>query len=434
MNNKKHFTSGTNATPDQNNTLIEKVPDDPAGRSPCGGSPAGTSGYSPGMALSVTRHAQNPLSDNFRFLISGIDSLDLGLYIQWNHKWPDFRTYLDQKKQAAMEKNGFLDRTPHGIEFIHLPTGKAPNYRYHLQFPEYHLYLSISEKGNKSPNGYVSINSEALLKESISHLLEAVGIDLHHYGGTIERVQISRVDLCADYHIPGGITLDFLEQHRVSRADETTFHLRHDTLETYYVGAPSAPVRLRLYDKGKEILAKGTKFWFADIWQVDDITDVWRVEFQMRRKLLKQFQINTLEELWQKIGGVWSYLTAEWLSFRYTDNDRTARRSVLPWWEHVHKAGNIFKTSGSVQSYAKDDMLAPIEWYIPHIAGCLASVAARMNIEDCREAVKALGESLEGHWREKDFMSEVKKRSIRLGRVQAIEDRHGNNVSGGDVC
>ena len=259
-------------------------------------------------------------------------------------------------------------------------------------------------------------------KGSIPHLLEAVGINLHHYGGTIERVQLSRVDLCADYLIPGGITLDFLERHRVSRANETTFHLRRDVLETYYVGSPSASVRLRIYDKGKEIRVKGTKFWFSDIWKVDYVTDVWRVEFQMRRPLLRQFQINTLEEFWQKIGDVWSYLTTEWISFRHEDNDRTARRSVLPWWEDVHTAGNIFNSTGGVQRYSQDDIVAPVEWYVSHIAGCLASVAARMNIEDCHEAVKVLGDNLEGHWRKKDFRSEVKKRSIRLGRIA-----HGNN-------
>jgi hypothetical protein len=403
-----------------------EVPADPSGFASSAGTPAGSAEPSPSMASSVTRHAQNPLSDNFQFLVSGIDSLDLGLNILWNHKWPKFKSYLDQKKQEAMEKNGVLDRTPHEVEFVHLPTGKAPNYRYHLQFPEYHLFLSISEKAHKSPNGYLSINSEALWKGSISHLLESVGIDLHHYGGTIERIQISRVDLCADYRIPGGITLDFLERHRVSRANETTFHLRHNILETYYVGSPSAPVRLRVYDKGKEIQSKGKKFWFTDIWKVDDITDVWRVEFQMRRQFLRQFQINTLEDLWQKIGGVWSYLTTEWISFRHPDNDRTARRTVLPWWEHIQQAGNLFNTSGSVQRYSQDDMLAPVEWYVSHVAGCLASVAARMNIEDCREAVKVLGDNLEGHWKEKDFRSEVKKRSLRLGRVANKDERENH--------
>ncbi|QEM67733.1 replication initiation factor domain-containing protein [Geobacter sp. FeAm09] len=332
---------------------------------------------------------------------------------------------LNEKKQDAMKANGVLDQNPHERQYIHLASGKPPNYRYHLQFPEYHLYLSITEKAEGSPNGYLSVNSEALWKYGLPYVLETLEIDLYHFGGIIERTQPSRVDMCVDYRIPDGLTLPFLETHRVSRAKETTFHLRHDVLETYYVGSPSAPVRLRIYDKDKEIHAKGTKFWFAEIWNTDDIAEVWRVEFQMRRPFLRQFGINSLEDLWQKIGGVWAYLTGEWISLRLPDNGRTARRSVLPWWEHVQQAGNQYDSAGGVRRYGQSDMLAPVEWYVSHVAGCLASVAARLNIDDCSEAVKVLGDNQEGHWRHRDFKSEVQKRSIRLGRISCDQEGGG---------
>jgi len=396
-----------------------------AGFSPSGGIPGGTAEPSSGMASLVTRHAQNPLSGSFEFLVCGIDSLDLGLYILWNYRFNEFMSMLDVKKQDAMRANGVLDKNTHERQFIHLATGKPPNYRYHLQFPEYHLYLSITEKAEGSPNAYLSVNSEALWKYGLPYVLETLEIDLYHFGGTIERMLPSRVDMCADYRIPGGLTLPFLESHRVSRAKETTFHLRHDVLETYYVGSPSAPVRLRIYDKDKEIHAKGTKFWFAEIWNIDDVAEVWRVEFQMRRPFLRQFGINSLENLWQKIGGVWAYLTDEWISLRLPDNDRTARRTVLPWWEHVQKAGNTYDSAGGVRRYGQNDMLAPVEWYVSHVAGCLASVAARLNIDDCTEAVKVLSDNLEGHWRHKDFKSEVQKRSIRLGRISCDQEGAG---------
>ena len=90
------------------------VPSVSSGFASTAGTPDETAGHCPSMASSVTRHAQNPLSDNYQLLVSGIDSLDLGLYIQWNHTWPDFRAYLDQKKQAAMNKNGVLDQTATG--------------------------------------------------------------------------------------------------------------------------------------------------------------------------------------------------------------------------------------------------------------------------------------------------------------------------------
>lgn len=416
MNSNKRFSTSFPTSPDQTthqdqgsvaNTRVAGSVGDP-------GVPSESLSS---MASSVTRHAQNPLSDSYELLVCGIDSLDLGLYILWNDKFNDFLFVLDSKKQDAMKAKGILDKNRHGREYIHLPSGKPPNYRYHLQFPEYHLYLSIAQTPQGSPNAYLSVNSEALWKYGLPFVLETLEIDLYHFGGTIERIQPSRVDMCADYRIPGGLSLPFLEGHRVSRAKETTFHLKNDILETYYVGSPSSPIRLRIYDKEKEIHAKGTKYWFADIWKSDDITNVWRVEFQMRRPFLKQFGIDSLEELWQKIGGVWVYLTEEWVSLRLQDNDRTARRSVLPWWETVQKAGNVFNTPSGMRRYGQDDILAPVEWYVSHVGGCLASFAARLKIDDCAEAVKALCDNLEGHWRQKDFKSEVTKRSIRLGRI-----------------
>lgn len=398
-------------------TDTEKAAAVPPGFAGPSGMTGGTAADCSGMALSVTRHAQNPLSHGYELLACDIDSLDLGLYIRWNDRFNDFLAMLDQKKQDAMKTKGVLDQNPHGGQFVHLPSGKPPNYRYHLQFPEYHLYLGISQTPQGSPNAYLSINSEAIWRLGLPLVLETLEIDLSHFGGTIERMQPSRVDMCADFRIPGGLSLPFLESHRVSRAKETTFHLKNDILETYYVASPSAPVRLRIYDKGKEIQAKGTKFWFTDIWKTDDVTDVWRVEFQMRRPFLRQFEINTLEELWDKIGGVWVYLTQEWVSLRLQDNDRTARRSVLPWWENVQKAGNVFNAPVGMRRYGQDDMLAPVEWYVSHVAGCLASVAARLKIDDCAEAVRVFGENLKGHWRQKDFKGEVAKRAIRLGRI-----------------
>ncbi|MBU5639103.1 replication initiation factor domain-containing protein, partial [Geomonas sp. Red69] len=69
-------------------------------------------------------------------------------------------------------------------------------------------------------------------------------------------------------------------------------------LETCYFGSPAAPIRIRIYNKGKEVLKKGEKLWFADMWGTDDLEDIWRVEFQLRRAALKQFKVNDFSDLW----------------------------------------------------------------------------------------------------------------------------------------
>jgi len=134
--------------------------------------PGKSSGQFPSMAEPVTRHAQNPTVSNFQFLLCGIDTLDLGLFVVWDATWDKTKAFLAEKKDEAQGTSNLLCKTDIGREFLFLPGGKAPNYRYHLHFPEYHVYIAISDKFGISPNVYVSITAETLWHVDLSTILE----------------------------------------------------------------------------------------------------------------------------------------------------------------------------------------------------------------------------------------------------------------------
>jgi len=90
----------------------------------------GTSSNSQSMAESVTRHASSPLVDEFQFLLCGIDSLDLGLYVMWGSDWKRRVIVFDKKKQEARKKGGLLIGLPSGRKCIFRPNGKGENYRF----------------------------------------------------------------------------------------------------------------------------------------------------------------------------------------------------------------------------------------------------------------------------------------------------------------
>jgi hypothetical protein len=91
------------------------TPEGAAADSTAAGNTAETSGSSQSMAVSVTRHAQTPPVDEFQFLLSGIDTLDLGLYVIWGSDWKRRLRSLDQKKQKARkQKDGLLVGLPSG--------------------------------------------------------------------------------------------------------------------------------------------------------------------------------------------------------------------------------------------------------------------------------------------------------------------------------
>lgn len=369
---------------------------------------------SPSMAESVTRHAQNPPTGDFQFLACGIDTLDLGLFVSWDDNWNRTKAFLSEKKDAAQGTTGLLDKTDISREFLHLPSGKAPNYRFQLLFPEYRVYLAISDHPGKSPNVYVSILAEALWHVGISTLLELLEYDLGSFGGTIERVQPSRCDLCADFKLSSPLTFSALEILRVSRSRKIRMITSGNALETYYCGSAGSPVQVRIYDKGKEI-QKSNKQWFLPIWGVDQPEGVWRVEFQLRRSFLHQYRIKTLSDLWEKIGAIWAYLTGEWFSLRFPDNEKTERRTITPWWLAVEDCRKRIGGMSAVRRAYTSDSMEPIQHTLAHIMGRMISIAAQSGVKDRKEAIRYLGQLLDERSDDDKFREEYRKRLIRLG-------------------
>lgn len=390
-------------------------PSDSTGFAGSAGSPTETEENSAAMASSVTRHIQNPLpAENFQFLLCGIDSLDLGLFVKWEANWTKICANLDDKKLTAQNSKTVIDTTDIGREFMHLASGKPPNYRFHLQFLEYHLYIAISKEYGNSPNVYVSFNAAALWHVKLPGLLELLAFDLAHFGGAIERIQPSRVDLCADFRLDAPLTFPFLERHRIARSRKTETYMDGTTLETYYCGSPGAPLRLRIYDKSKEIL-KSNKQWFGAIWNTDDLTNIWRVEFQIRRSVLHQYRIRDLAALWDTIGSVWCYLTSEWFSLRLPDNEKAERRTIHPWWQAVQECGPMFgDDNGARRTFDSDDFQS-IEEILPHVFGRMITIAALSGVKDRVKSIHHLGKLLFKSTDDAKFNEKLQEKLIKMG-------------------
>lgn len=386
----------------------------PTGCAGCAGIPAGAAEPSSSMASSVTRHLLNPPAENFQLLLCGIDSLDLGLFVKWEANWEKVCADLDNKKLTAQNSKTVLDTTDIGRDFMHLASGKPPNYRFHLQFLEYHIYIAISKEYGSSPNVYVSFNAAALWHIKLPGLLELLEFDLSHFGGSIERIQPSRVDLCADFRLDGPLTLPFLERHRIAKSRKTETHMEGTTLETYYSGTPGAPLRLRIYDKSKEIL-KSNKQWFGAIWNTDDLTNIWRVEFQIRRSVLHQYRIRDLAGLWDTIGSVWCYLTSEWFSLRLQDNIKAERRTVLPWWQAVQECGPLFgDDTGARRTFDSDDVQS-IKEILPHVFGRMITIAALSGVKDRIKSIHHMAKLLFDTTDDAKFNEKYQEKLIKMG-------------------
>ena len=157
----------------------------------------------------------------------------------------------------------------------------------------------------------------------------------------------------------------------VGKAQHTSHYMDGDLLETFYVGKKSSPIQLRIYDKEKEIKKKGTEERWLLLWSVDDSQDVWRIEFQIRRQILKQYWIYTIDDIRDKKADLWKYVTGEWLSLRCLDNENQARRTIHEFWKKVQSCLEYFgPEKGSKRKYEKKKATS-IRWHISRFVNLL---------------------------------------------------------------
>lgn len=399
-------------------TSVPSPPDGAAGFSGWAGIPATTEAEpKPHEALSITCLVQNPVEQP-HYLLCGLDTLHLGLFVDWDEDlWPEQVIHFQEQKDKAFGTTGVIDQTPSNRTFLHLPTAKPPRYRFHLQFPEHHIYLAMAEHPKRgTPNIYACLGAETLWRNGIQAAVDLLTADITSFGGHVSQLQPSRCDIAADFLIPGGISNDFLMEHRVTRSRAHNPHFSNGILETAYFGDKGSPILLRIYNKSLELQKSGTKDWFIGLWGLEENRHVWRVEYQLRRTALRQYGVDTLDDLYRKVGGIWSKLTSEWFSLRLNDNEKQERRSIHPLWELVQGCADRLGEVIEVQRTFCGDTPASKEWLVSHISGCVTSLAARLGIPCRNQVFITLQDEVSRYCPDHKFQEEYIKRRIRLNR------------------
>jgi hypothetical protein len=368
------------------------------------------------MAESVTRHTLISRVEFIDVLTCGVDSLDVGFYVEWNSNWATQRDQFDKRKANSQGTEGLLIEESGIRPHIFYTGGKAPNYRYHIKFPECDCYIAITQKAVNSPNVYVSFTSEALHWElSERELIELLKQDIESFGGVVMFHKISRCDLYADFKIPGGLNLDFLRSHKVGKAKKTSHFMNGEKLETFYIGDKGAQLMMRIYDKGVKIKKDGTEARWLLIWFIDDPQDVWRIEAQIRRRILDQYHINTIEDLHKKKADLWKEITGDWITLRYPDNENQSRRTVHEFWQLVQECTKLFgSTTGAERQYEKIKAMK-IDWHISRIANHFVSCSAILRDYNFESIIQKINSKILIKLDFNTFIEKVKKKSIELG-------------------
>jgi hypothetical protein len=264
----------------------------------------------------------------FRRLLAGLDTVECAYYLA---PLPggalDFGWFGVQKERLRHSKR--RDPLPvalGGMEFLLQPYGSSSGYPFVLTNPDY----TIAFGEVNSPSFFVKFSSLALWRKGAVSLHQRflawagqVGLEAHR------PESLSRVDFTFDYGVP---VIDFDEDSFVSLSAKDTQYRQDGQIQTFVLG--KGDVVLRVYDKVAEIREHSGKTWFFELWGEQE--HVWRIEWQVRKALLRRFAIRTVDDLISGPGDVLRYLVEEHDSLRIQQADRNRSRwPIHPLWVDV---------------------------------------------------------------------------------------------------
>lgn len=306
------------------------------------------------------------VSQSLKFF-PNFDKLKIGFYCSFS---VDDRkkvfAVLDSKRAVARENDAAVSVIDFGSDWLFQchAAGKKGGFGYHISRDDVHLFFSTRENISQTPNLYLEIGSKSCWRPG--HLL-VVGqiIDFINFlGGVIENHKVSEVHLCCD--VVGQKIGELPVSDRsnwVCRVHQTgTFqkyeNLRGVTAVSFADSELSGRGQIQVsgvsmgskctihsvvYDKiyeGRRHPEKQAVFldaWGESDWEGLAVT---RVEYHLKREILKQFQIDTYDQLIENSDNVWAYLTGEWQRLvvpgQVDRENRHQDRALLhPFWQEI---------------------------------------------------------------------------------------------------
>jgi hypothetical protein len=200
--------------------------------------------------------------------------------------------------------------------------------------------------------------------------------------GSIATVEwsVSRADLFADVQ---GFWPDANTRERfVCRAKTlNTFEEAGDLTGFQFGRRSGGGITARMYEKSGQARKTGADYWF-DIWggAYRPGEPVARIEIEYGRTALRQCGIDSPDDLFSNLAGLWGYGT-EWLSYRQPSADKTRSRApVDPAWEAIRNV-TLRDRPVTVQRTTASKAMASERRIVQGLCGYLSSFAAIRNVD-----------------------------------------------------
>jgi hypothetical protein len=212
----------------------------------------------------------------------------------------------------------------------------AGKYKYVLKSEPYRLSVP-SSKASSLPVAYCQLASHWLTQHGLLKSVQQLNSIVNSMATDVQEPLISRVDLYVDF-VPGFDINDRLGRSFSSRARQTQMYQDSGKVTGLGFGKGGA-IQARLYNKSVEI-KKSRKDYLLPIWKEkgwNGQSDVWRLEFELKREFLTSAGISNLDDLALGAQGLWNYCTREWLRLCIPCQEDTnkSRWPTDPAWDAV---------------------------------------------------------------------------------------------------
>lgn len=352
--------------------------------------------------------------------VRGIDTIEFGIDVgNYEKVLESFLAELDRLKLRAQEEHKAQVIEIGNINFNVNSKGQGI-FAYKLECEDFHLAFA-SKSIRNTPPIYVRFISQYLwslgYEEAIQRFMEWLpeALQIH-----VTADKLSRLDICLDIDEITFVENDVHFLVTKARKQEVCYvdsiHYLGKNFSGFVIGKGS-PLSCRIYSKTREITTSNKK-WFKEIWKQNGWNEediVWRVEFQLRRKVLKELGISKLEEIAPNIDLLWKYLTVQWLSIReMTDKTNITRCNIDNRWLLVQNGGVLNKTEEKlVRKAVRNEQL---EILLNECDGLILSICAITEKDKLYKVFPVLSDHLYNSMRKKhtSFEKEVEKRKNRF--------------------
>lgn len=266
------------------------------------------------------------------------------------------------------------------------------------QWTWYDYYINIASEGSardervlctiKFKNLNQKDNNDSVLIEMRSSIMNLLGYQtsvnivlMLLKSFTLEplKTQVSRVDLNT-YCL--GHNFQYLTYENFStKAEKCEPINKFGVLETFRLGARSSTtIYMRIYDKYKQLLHLSqsnfadsnlksnliySKFFHKYGLELDTTVNLWNIEFEVKRGILKTFEIHTIEDLFNKVDSLHKYIVEKKFRMLIRKKDKTNNSLIKthPLWEKLSNEFRLFNEPTVIDRtklklYKKDD-----EWF-----------------------------------------------------------------------